>query len=75
MIPIDEFEYEVVHKIFQRILPFSGADALMPINPRHWAKHIGGSILSSDLSTSVDVISKPIENLVVAKNYMINGHR
>ena len=51
-----------------------GVKALAPINPARLGSYAAGSVLSSDLSISMDLISKPIDNIGMAVNYMRDGH-
>jgi hypothetical protein len=71
MIPIEEMEYEYIHKYFQKLLPKSNA-LLIPLNPSKIPGHVTGSILSQDLGFSTDMISKPVQNLKVACNYVLD---
>ena len=72
MIPIEEIEYEYIHKYFEKLIP--KAHALIPVNPRKIPGHVGGSILSQDLGMSTDMVTKPLQNLKVAYNYVRDGH-
>ena len=72
MIPVEDIEYEYIHQYFQKIIP--KAEALLPLNQKRIAGHIGGSILSQDLSMSTDRVTKPFDNLKGAYNYVRDGH-
>jgi len=72
MIPIEEIEYEYIHKYFEKLIP--KAKALIPVNPSRIPGHVGGSILSQDLGMSTDMLTKPLQNLKVAYNYVRDGH-
>jgi len=72
MIPIEEIEYEYIHKYFEKWIP--KAHALIPLNPSKIPGHVGGSILSQDLGMSTDMVTKPPQNLKVAYNYVRDGH-
>jgi hypothetical protein len=72
MTPIEEFEYEYVHQYLKKLLP--KAEALIPLNPRRLPIHIIGSILSQNLASSTEMVSKPLQNLQIAYNYVRDGH-
>lgn len=46
------------------------AEALVPINPRRWAAFDAGSAMSSDMADIGDKIKTPLDNLLVAKEYL-----
>lgn len=71
MIPIEEFEYEYIHQYFEKWIP--KAQALIPLNPRRLPSHVSGSILSQNLASSTDMVTKPLQNLKVAYNYVRDG--
>ena len=56
--------------ILQTYFPNMFAEALVPINPIRWPSFTAGSTLSSDMSELGDKIKTPLENLVVAKEYL-----
>ena len=67
---IDETLQQVINDY---ILP-PGAEALIPLNLRRLPSYIGGTILSQDLSKTTDIVSKPLHNLQVCKNYVLTSH-
>jgi len=71
MVPIEEIEYEYIHKYFEKWIP--KAEALIPLNPSKIPGHVGGSILTQDLGMSTDMVTKPLQNLQVAYNYVRDG--
>ena len=46
------------------------AEALVPINPRRWPAFDAGSAMASDMPDIGDKIKTPLENLLVAKEYL-----
>lgn len=62
MIPIEDLEYEYLHKYFQKLLPFQEAPALIPLNPSKIPGYVSGSIISQDLAMSTDIVTKPVQN-------------
>ena len=46
------------------------AEALVPINPHRWPTFIAGSALASEMPELADKVQTPIENLIVAKEYL-----
>lgn len=72
MTPIEEFEYEYIHNYFQQCI--TKRNALILVNPSKIRGHVSGSILRQDLGMSTDMVSKPLQNLRVAYNYVLDGH-
>ena len=46
----------------------------MPFSPSKIPAYISGSIISQDLKMSTDIVTKPVQNLKVAYNYVVDGH-
>ena len=46
------------------------AEGLIPVNPRRWATFTAGSAMASEMPQFLDKIQTPIDNLVVAKEYL-----
>jgi hypothetical protein len=72
MIPIEEIEYEYIHKYFSKLIP--KAEDLIPLNPSKLVSHVSDSILSQDLARSTEIVTKSVHNLQVAYNYVCDGH-
>ena len=56
--------------ILQEYFPNMFAEALVPVNPRRWPAFTAGSVMASDMPEFADKIKTPIENLIVAKEYL-----
>ena len=56
--------------ILETYFPNMFAEALVPINPLRWPSYTAGSALSSDMPELGDKIKTPLENLLVAKEYL-----
>lgn len=59
---------------FRDFLALPVADALIPINPKRLVPYVAGSILSQDLGVAKDLVGRPFDNLIVAGNFIQNGH-
>lgn len=46
------------------------AEALVPINPHRWPTFVAGSALANDMPDIGDKIKTPLDNLLVAKEYL-----
>ena len=57
-------------------LTIPGAEALIPVNPRRWAAHAAGSVLSQKTETAepMGLLAKPFTNLATSVEYIKNSH-
>lgn len=65
---------ELFCEMLRKMLFPPGVEALVPVNPARLPGYIAGSIMSNDLNMAIDVVSKPLENLVTAGNFIVDGH-
>lgn len=70
---MDPIEY--INEILDKVGEFPpGAEALVPLNPRRLPSYVGGIILSDNIEKGAGIVTKPLHNLEVAKNFVATGH-
>lgn len=69
-LPINPIEITEETPFLAEDFPNLFAKALVPLNPRRWPAFAAGSAMASDIPEFGDKIQTPLNNLIVAKEYL-----
>lgn len=69
-LPIDPMEVAEATPFLARYFPNIFDEALVPLNPRRWPAFVAGSTMASEMPEFSDKIQTPLNNLIVAKEYL-----
>lgn len=69
-LPIEPIEINEQTPFLAKWFPNLFAEALISINPIRWTAYIAGSAMASDMPELVDKFETPINNLIVATEYL-----
>ena len=69
-LPIDPMEMSEDTPFLEHYFPNIFAKALVPLNPCRWPAFAAGSAMASEMPKFGDKIQTPLNNLVVAKEYL-----
>ena len=73
---MEYIEYiKYINEMVNRVVKFPpGAEALVPINPMRIPSYVSGIMLSDNLEKGMGIVTKPVHNLEVAKNFITTAH-